>query len=251
MIEEILPPDVVAVEALNDPVDAVLFPEEEAVIAAAVDKRRREFTTVRHCARLALAELGLPPVPILPGPDRAPRWPAGVVGSLTHCAGYRAAAVARSGDVVTIGIDAEPHAALPDGVLDLVSLPAERDRLAELGRAARTVHWDRLLFSAKESVYKAWFPLARRWLGFEDAEITIDPDTGGFRARLLVPGPVYHGRELTGFTGRWSVSGGLVLTAIALLPTEPVGDPAEPTGDSALVSGSDRRAGGAVPPGCP
>src|SRR5262249_33599292 len=61
--------------------------------------------------------------------------------------------------------------------------------------------WDRLLFSAKESVYKAWFPLARRWLGFEEADVTLDP-AGRFTARLLVPGPV------SGFTGRWTVHNG-------------------------------------------
>ena len=116
MIEEILPAEVAAVEARADPPDVMLFPEEEAVIAKAVDKGRREFSTVRHCARLALATLGLPRSPLLPWERGAPQWPVGVVGSMTHCAGYRAAAVARARDVVTIGIDAEPHAVLPDGV---------------------------------------------------------------------------------------------------------------------------------------
>jgi 4'-phosphopantetheinyl transferase EntD len=78
------------------------------------------------------------------------------------------------------------------------------------------VSWDRLLFSAKESVYKAWFPLAGRWLGFEEAVITIDPAAGVFTARLLVPGPVTGGRPLTGFSGRWTAGHGLVLTAIAV-----------------------------------
>ena len=126
MIEEILPAEVVAVEALADPPGVTLFPEEEAVIAKAVDKRRREFSTVRHCARLALATLGLPRSPLLSGERGAPQWPVGVVGSMTHCAGYRAAAVARARDVVTIGIDAEPHAVLPEGVLEVVALPEER-----------------------------------------------------------------------------------------------------------------------------
>jgi 4'-phosphopantetheinyl transferase EntD len=78
------------------------------------------------------------------------------------------------------------------------------------------VHWDRLLFSAKESVYKAWFPLAKRWLGFEDAVVTLDPSAETFAARLLVSGPLLGGRRLTGFSGRWLIRDGLVLTAIAL-----------------------------------
>ncbi len=77
------------------------------------------------------------------------------------------------------------------------------------------MRWDRLLFSAKESVYKAWFPLAGRWLGFEDAIVAVDRGFGSFSARLLVPGPVLGGRELTGFSGRWLVREGLILTAIA------------------------------------
>ena len=132
MIAEILPAAVAVAERWDDPPEAVLFPAEEAVIANAVDKRRREFTTVRHCARLAMAELGLPPVPIVPGERRAPNWPDGVVGSMTHCAGYRAAAVARRTEVLSLGIDAEPHGPLPDGVERAVTLPEEREHLRRL-----------------------------------------------------------------------------------------------------------------------
>ena len=87
MIEEILPTEVAAVEAFDDPPGAMLYPEEEAVIARAVDKRQREFTTARVCARAALAALGLPPAPILPGQRGAPGWPNGVVGSMKHAPG--------------------------------------------------------------------------------------------------------------------------------------------------------------------
>jgi 4'-phosphopantetheinyl transferase EntD len=212
-----LPPAVAAVEAFTDPPGTVLFPAEEAAVARAVDKRRREFTTVRACARDALARLGVPAAPILPGPRGAPQWPAGIVGSMTHCAGYRAAAVARASDLVTLGLDAEPHDVLPEGVLEHVSLPAERERLALLAAQRPEVCWDRLLFSAKESVYKAWFPLTQRWLGFEEADLTIDPVAGTFDARLLVPGPVVAGSPLPGFSGRWLVGRGLVVTAIAVL----------------------------------
>jgi 4'-phosphopantetheinyl transferase EntD len=216
MLGDILPPQVAAAEEFGDVPDVVLFPEEEAAIAKSVDKRRREFSTARACARAALARLGLPPAPIVPGDKRAPQWPPGVVGSITHCAGYRACAVARDRDVVTIGVDAEPHDTLPDGVLGAVAADGERAALAALARARPEVHWDRMLFCAKESVYKAWFPLARRWLGFEDARIDIDPVAGTFRATLLVEGPVVNGAPLRGFEGRWLVGNGLILAAIAV-----------------------------------
>ena len=105
----------------------------------------------------------LPPVPILKGDKGEPCWPDGVVGSLTHCTGYRGAVVGRSAAVRSVGIDAEPHDVLPDGVLDAISLAAERREMAQ--RAGR-LHWDRILFCAKEATYKAWFPLTKRWLGF-------------------------------------------------------------------------------------
>jgi 4'-phosphopantetheinyl transferase EntD len=216
VIEEILPAKVASSETFDDSAEVTLFTEEEAAIARSVNKRRHEFRTARLCARRALAALGLPAVPVLPGVRGAPQWPDGVVGSMTHCDGYRAAALAYATDLRTIGIDAEPHDVLPDGVLGVVALPQEQERLASLRARSPETHWDRLLFSAKESVYKAWFPLAARWLGFEDADITIDPVQSSFTVRLLVPAPKVDGIELTGFTGRWLVRDGLVITTIAM-----------------------------------
>ncbi len=215
MIENILPPAVAGAEAFGDPPGVALFPAEEALLPRAVDKRRLEFATGRDCAHRALAALGVVPAPILRGERGAPLWPAGVVGSITHCAGYRAAAVARASDVLSIGLDAEPAEALPDGVLERISLPAERTRLRDLTAAAPGICWDRLLFSAKETTYKAWSPLTGRWLGFEDADITIRAADGTFEARLLVPATLC-GSPLAGFAGRWLASDGLILTAIVL-----------------------------------
>ncbi|MCL6299136.1 4'-phosphopantetheinyl transferase family protein [Streptomyces kronopolitis] len=217
MIDKLLPAPVVTAEAFQDAPLSAMFPEEWALVAKAVPKRQKEFGTVRGCARDALAELGFAPAPLLPGPGREPQWPAGIVGAMTHCAGYRAAAVARSAEVRTIGLDAEPHLPLNDpGVLKLVTLPAERPRLARLAEVQPEVCWDRLIFSAKESVYKAWYPLTRRWLDFQEAELTFDPTNATFTARLLVPGPVVDGREITEFHGRWLIGSGLMVTAIAM-----------------------------------
>jgi 4'-phosphopantetheinyl transferase EntD len=213
VITDILPPEVAAEETFADVAGPVLFPAEEAVLARAVDQRRREFRTGRACARAALARLGVPPAPILPGVRGAPQWPAGVVGSITHCAGYRAAAVAWAHDVAALGLDAEPNEPLPGGVLPMVASPAERARLAALDDGARDVCWDRLLFCAKDAVYKAWYPLTGRWLGFDQADVTIDPAAGAFTARLLAGGV-----PPDSFTGRWLAQGGLILTTVVLLP---------------------------------
>ncbi|MGC0417599.1 4'-phosphopantetheinyl transferase family protein [Embleya sp. AB8] len=212
MIARILPAEVFAEESFDDPDGPPLFPAEEALIAKAVDKRRREFTTVRRCARRALARMGLPPTPLLPGLRGAPGWPAGVVGSMTHCAGYRAAAVADARVLLTLGIDAEPAEELPEGVLTTVSSETERKHLLDLAGRRPEIPWDRLLFSAKESVYKAWFPLTLRWLDFAEAELEFDPDGGTFTARLLV-----EDRPLDGFAGRWQVESGIAMTTIAVV----------------------------------
>jgi 4'-phosphopantetheinyl transferase EntD len=212
VIDEILPAAVASAEMFTDPPHATLLPQEAAIVERASDKRRREFTAGRECARIALGKLGVEPVPILIGERGAPRWPEGIVGSITHCDGYRAAAVAYADDVAAIGLDAEPADPLPRGVLDVISLPAERARLAAIAGERPAVCWDRLLFSAKESVYKAWFPLTGRWLGFEDADVTITP-AGTFTARLLAEP---QSPCTASFAGRWLASGGLILTAIAV-----------------------------------
>lgn len=216
MIEEILPPKVVAVDTREDLLEIELFPAERAALGQAVEKRRREFVTARACARRALAELDLPPSPIVNGDRGEPRWPAGVVGSITHCAGYRGCALARTGELAGVGIDAEPNQPLPEGVLGEIARAEERPRLAELARVEPAVHWDRLLFSAKEAVYKVWFPLARCWLGFEDATLTIDPADRTFEARLLKSWPGGGVSLPTVLEGRWLARDGLVLSAIVL-----------------------------------
>lgn len=230
MIERLLPDAVVSEEAWQDALEARLFPEEERLLGNSVEKRRREFATGRACARAALARLGSAPCPIVAGERGEPLWPPGVVGSITHCDGYRACAVAREEHVLALGIDAEPNLPLPEGLLHDIAGPEELPLLDRLSAAMPAVHWDRLLFSAKEAAYKAWFPLAGRWLGFHDADITIDAADGTFGVRLLIDGPLLDepgagdsgtAGRLTGFTGRWLVRNGLILTAIAVPRSHP------------------------------
>jgi 4'-phosphopantetheinyl transferase EntD len=217
VIEEIVPAAVACAESFGTLAGTGLFPEEAALVERATEKRRQEFAAGRECAREALAALDMEKSPILRGYRGAPQWPLGIVGSITHCAGYCAAAVARTKDLAAVGLDAEPNAALPGGVLEMVSLPAERARLRDLASAHPEISWDRLLFCAKEAVYKVWFPLTGRWLGFADADITINAADGTFAARLLVPAPDLGGRQLDGgFTGRWLSRENLILTAIAV-----------------------------------
>ena len=191
-LHAVLPPGMVGAAVVGDWANAryggdlVLFPEEEAALGRVGPARRWSFTAGRTAARHALAQLGVRAAPILPGARGEPRWPAGVIGSITHCRGYAAAVAAPAGRVPSVGIDAEPNDALPPIVLRRIALDAERAELRTMAGGG-AVHLDRLLFSAKESVYKAWYPLTGAWLGFDDVVVTIDPATRTFTATLLVP----------------------------------------------------------------
>jgi 4'-phosphopantetheinyl transferase EntD len=224
MVERILPPGVVAAVSTRSEIQVELAVSESAAIRRAVPSRRREFTTARACARTALTGLGFPPGPIPPGPAGEPRWPAGVVGSITHCEGYCAAAVARASDVGALAIDAEPNRPLPAGVLAAIAVPEERLRLRQCREGAMAVCWDRLLFSAKEAVFKLWFPLTGDKLGYEDASVEFDLAAGTFHARLSAGRPTLR--------GRWLAGEGLLVTGICLF-----------TGQALQCSATSNRAG--------
>ncbi|MFJ1637811.1 MULTISPECIES: 4'-phosphopantetheinyl transferase [unclassified Streptomyces] len=142
IVHDLVSGAVAAVDSWGEFDGGAVFSQEEHVIARAVPKRRREFTGARHCARRALAELSVPPAPILPGRHGAPVWPAGITGSITHTEDYRAAAVARTADIRAIGIDAEPHQRMPGRTAELVTANAyEAAVLRRLAEGYPGVHW--------------------------------------------------------------------------------------------------------------
>jgi 4'-phosphopantetheinyl transferase EntD len=212
-LADLLPPAAVAVETREE-LDTELSATAQQQIARAVPKRQLEFISGRACARLALERLGAASTDVPSGPKREPLWPDDVVGSITHCDGYRACAVAWKSAVRSIGIDAEEHEPLRDRVLDRVSSARERGALPSGAWC-----FDRILFSAKEALYKAWFPLTGEWLGFGDVHLELDARAGTFAAELLVEGPMIDGRRLTQFDGRFTVEAGTVITAVAVTPT--------------------------------
>ena len=188
-----------------------LLDEEVAAIAGAVPSRQAEFLTGRAAARRALARLGVGGAPLLPGPDRAPRWPPGIVGSITHTREACAVAVARETDVRAIGIDAEPREALEENVWPTVCTAVERRTLASLPASERGAY-AKLLFSAKEAVFKCVYPATSRFLEFTDAELTFDVSAQTFRATLLDPVPGFPSQ----LVGRWRWSETTIVTALCL-----------------------------------
>lgn len=218
MIELILPPRVSFSEAFVDDLKKVPHSGEEDLLLRSTPSRRREFITARSCARDALGELGFSPQPILSGRFGEPLWPTGAVGSITHCMGYRAAIAGLAKDFDTLGVDAEPHRALPNGVLARVlEGNVEYRLLAWVADHYPLINWDRLMFSAKESVYKAWYPLTGRWLDFRDVRLSINPESNTFRAGLLTDGTRRDGQTPLGELGGWFlVERDLIITVVAL-----------------------------------
>jgi len=129
---------------------------------------------------------------------------------MTHCKGYRAAAVASSAAVRSLGVDAEPNAALPADTLALAATVSERQHLRRLALEQSDIAFDRLLFGIKESIYKAWFLLVRAWVDFGDANVRISRD-GCFSASAGLPN---HGAIQC--VSRWRASRGFLVTMLVL-----------------------------------
>ena len=214
LLEGLFPDDVVVAIAGADHPAEPLFVEEEEAIARAVEKRRRDFMIGRTCARSALARLGLEPTAIPVGPKRAPAWPPGVVGTITHCEGLAAAAVAWQRDYAGIGLDAELALPLEPALARLICTPAERELQVHSAPPAGT-DWTKLTFSAKESVHKAVAPMSGITLGFHDVELAFDETEPTFRALLV--GEKQQGLpDFERLVGRYRIRDGFVITAVSI-----------------------------------
>ncbi len=154
-----------------------LYPEERALITNAYPKRVAEFRAGRVLARRLLAKLEAPQGPLLSGPDRAPLWPVGFCGSLSHCDDICVAAVARRSQVEAVGIDVEPYRPLEEPLWDVICRPEEIHNHQRIHSDYRGPGLGaRFAFSAKEAVYKALNRYTERELEFHDVSIQVDGD---------------------------------------------------------------------------
>ena len=195
--------------------DFLLLPEEiEFLATLGSSKRRDEFSLGRYCARRALSEFKLESEPILRNPDtREPLWPESVRGSITHSEGFAAAAVGLTKDVSGIGIDLESLSRVVDfNIRRHVCVDKEREFLESLP-AEQATRYLRIIFSAKESIFKCFFPISQTYLYFQDAEIIIDENNSEFSFLLS---KACTGITSAGFqhSGRFSIKDDLLLTSI-------------------------------------
>jgi enterobactin synthetase component D len=211
LVAGVFPADVaVAWDAMGS-ATAPLLAEEEALMLRAVAKRQHEFALGRGCARRALAELGLEPGALLVGAKREPLWPPGVVGSIAHDVRLCVAVAARSNAYAGVGVDVEPDEPLSTGVAARIWSPEEAAR-AEGVSVVPPASAAKLVFSAKEAVYKCQFPITREFIGFRGVRVTLGDGT--FEAVFLsAVGPLESGRR---FSGQWRRHAGELLTAVWL-----------------------------------
>lgn len=210
LFHRLLSDDVQTEEVDPHSVGGGLVSAERDAIEGAATTRVEQFTAGRVCSRLALSRFGVASTtPILRGEDRAPIWPKGYVGSITHTDTWCAAAVARDDVMRAIGIDLEPATPLKEALWRRVCTRAERERLRELPNSGLM---GKILFSAKESVYKCQYTLTAQFLGFQAVEVEVGD--GLFRAVFqqgvgeFQPGDVMEGKYL--------VEDGLVASACEL-----------------------------------
>ncbi|GIZ13472.1 4'-phosphopantetheinyl transferase [Pseudomonas sp. NCCP-436] len=180
-----------------------------------VAKRQCEYLAGRLCAREALRRLkGYDFVPAV-GADRAPQWPPGISGSITHGDNWAAALVAETRHWQAIGLDVErlmgPERA--ERLQQEILTSEECRRLLELDEAARALRISQT-FSLKESLFKALYPLTLTRFYFHDAEL-LECNNGSARLRLLTDlSPQWRaGRELD---GQYSLFDGRVLSLVAV-----------------------------------
>ena len=189
------------------PATAALLTEELGATSGMVEKRLAEFTHGRYCARSAMQLLNMDAAPIPKGPNREPVWPAGIIGSITHTEGAAAAVVAKSTDVVALGLDMELNAPLTPDLITMICLPEENPD--QDGTRAK------LLFSAKESIYKCLYPLLKEYVDFLEMEVVLDEAAKTFAARpratRLDP------RLITRLQGRYIYQAEFVISAAWIL----------------------------------
>ena len=211
MLSHIYPDSVIGV-ANASAADEPLHPAEASAIRDAVPRRREEFAAGRACAHLALRQLGVDDVAVPRSSDRSPLWPDGIVGSISHCDGFCGAVVARREDVRGIGLDVESKGRLGQESHDLICSPREKSALSMATDVCDPVE---ILFSAKESFYKAYYPATKFYLDFLDVNVAIDFSNESFQATLLrADAPSLFDQRVV--SGRFAFTEDRVFTGVVL-----------------------------------
>ena len=136
------------------------------------ETRLSDFSIGRYCAIKALEQLGIQDATIPIGTDRAPIWPEGIVGSISHCDTLVGAIVAKKSEYISLGLDIEEIGRVTPDLFDLVFTEKEKSYLSSFtGR--KLEEQSTLIFSVKEAFYKFQHPITKTFLDFLDVELDL------------------------------------------------------------------------------
>lgn len=208
-LRAVLPPGIALAGGRIGEATTSPYAVETATLVRAVDKRRREFVAGRHYARMAMSHLGLPAVPIAVLPSRAPDWPQGIAGSISHARDACVAVVAKQSEFVGVGVDIESSTPLSAELYATVCRPAEF-----VATSLTTGDQAKLLFVVKEAFFKLYHPVTGHFLDFLDVDVRLDLPRGAFRLTLREGAPELRGEHI--FTGSCGRAGPYCFAFIAL-----------------------------------
>lgn len=184
-LNEILPEEAEIGWARIADYEHLLYKDEIEYIRNAVEKRKLEYSSGRFCARAALAKLCVEPCPVRTGPMREPIWPNGVTGSITHSGSYCIAAVARTENITSIGIDIESSEMLDRDLVHLICTEEEIKNIDLCGVEVYEQDPYKIVFSIKESIFKCLYPLVEAFFDFKDVSIVLDQRSQSATIKLL------------------------------------------------------------------
>ncbi len=190
-----------------------LMPEEAVAVIRAAPKRKREFAAGRIAARRAMAALGFEERSVPVGTDRAPIWPNGIVGGISHSDDICIAVAAKTEGVAALGIDVERATPLQAELWDTVLTSSDLSLVKSFPKRQRGVI-AKVIFSAKECAYKCQYPISRKLFGFDAMDITLDIEGQRFWAAFTQDAqPFDRGHTLV---GRYEIENGVIMTGITL-----------------------------------
>ena len=207
-LKDLFSSSVAIMETRDAKIDAsFLSLAERTYLENVSQNRKREFIAGRFGAHEAMVLANVSPEHIQIGGKGEPIWPSNIVGSITHSHGYAAAAVARKSDIVSLGLDAEIDEPLSSRVLRRISNVQEQEWVENVG-GTLVQHPGKVLFSAKEATYKAWYPITQEWLGFKEVLINFHDQGNTFTVHIQKNGPI---REMH---GKYTIRKDVIVTAI-------------------------------------
>jgi 4'-phosphopantetheinyl transferase EntD len=207
VLASLFPPEVAAYFSPSLPADATLLAAESDCIGDMVEKRRIEFTHGRHCTHRAMQLLGMPVVAIPKGADRAPVWPNGIIGSISHSGDAAAAVITQSSELAAIGLDLESAEALSAEIAAMVCRPDEQ--ISDAGDRAK------LLFCIKEAVYKCIYPRIGCYVDFQEMEVLLNEGKATFGVRSHSQN--FDAHLIKGLQGRYHKNQEIIITSAWIL----------------------------------